>query len=419
MITLGVPTLCRYDLLDRMLASALAGSLRPARIVVVDNGGGLERSRLPAGVELVSPGENIGVAKSWNTILELAGGDAVLANDDIVFHRDTLEGLVQGIGQRPFANAGSWSLFYQRLELIERIGWYDAHYWPAYYEDADYAYRMRVAGIEPHQVRVPLTHEGSASLRSPHGPAIRAHAESNRLYYQRKWGGFPGGEAWKVPFGGNPPLNWHELKMHRWDAVNIICDRLEADNYLEIGLSDGQTMRRVRAKRKWGVDPAHQPDGIQHAHYFSQTTSDEFFSRCQEAFDVVFIDGWHEAVQAYRDVQNAIAHLTPRGAILLHDCNPHTEAMQRVPPVQGEWTGDVWRTIARIRSEGEHTARVVADDYGIGVVIPRRPEPPIVLGKPWTELGWADLSLRRVELLGLIGSHDYHPFLDEALARRS
>ncbi|HVA47661.1 MAG TPA: class I SAM-dependent methyltransferase [Pirellulales bacterium] len=61
--------------------------------------------------------------------------------------------------------------------------------------------------------------------------------------------------------------------------------------------------------------------------------SDDFFGAFHAPgfFDLVFIDGWLEHEQVYRDVTNSLEVLTANGTIVLHDCNPTTEAMQRVP----------------------------------------------------------------------------------------
>ena len=76
MIVLGVPVLSRYDLLERLLASAEAGTVKPDRYLIVDNGRQLD-VRSPgisravergATVSVLSPGRNLGVAASWNAI---------------------------------------------------------------------------------------------------------------------------------------------------------------------------------------------------------------------------------------------------------------------------------------------------------------------------------------------------------------
>eukprot|EP01034_Spumella_vulgaris_P033322 gene33322-41120_t len=40
-------------------------------------------------------------------------------------------------------------------------------------------------------------------------------------------------------------------------------------------------------------------------------TSDAFFDQNNEYFDLIFIDGLHEAHQVYRDIQNSLKWLAP------------------------------------------------------------------------------------------------------------
>ena len=89
---LGVATLWSYDQLDKLLRSAERGTEPPTGYVIVDNGGFYETSRAEAivgrrrgvTVECVTPGSNLGVAASWNRILDLAGdGPIVISNDDM------------------------------------------------------------------------------------------------------------------------------------------------------------------------------------------------------------------------------------------------------------------------------------------------------------------------------------------------
>eukprot|EP01034_Spumella_vulgaris_P005623 gene5623-7181_t len=81
-------------------------------------------------------------------------------------------------------------------------------------------------------------------------------------------------------------------------------------------------------------------------------TSDDFFAQNTEFFDVIFVDGLHEANQVFRDVTNALKWLNPGGAIVMHDCNPRSFAIQN--GAYGEdksipWTGDTWKAAVTLR----------------------------------------------------------------------
>ena len=101
----------------------------------------------------------------------------------------------------------------------------------------------------------------------------------------------------------------------------------------------------------------------------------------------MFIDGLHHHEQVYRDVTNSLDGLSVSGTIVLHDCNPRNEEMQRVPRVQAEWTGDCWKAIARMRAtRPDLNVSVLDTDYGLGVV-QRGRSAPIKTAKRWDELG--------------------------------
>jgi GT2 family glycosyltransferase len=446
-VKLGIPTLANYDGLDAMCLSAEQGKVKPSGYIVVDNGGTYDgaakhhvwmeqASARGASIELYTPGYNLGVAASWNWMLERAFGMGesalVIANDDVSFGEQTFAELVLGLDSLPFVSADGWACFGQTASCTTRVGWYDENFWPAYYEDNDYEMRLRRAGISP--VRVvsqPLQHVGWATTRRLGDPAwLREGRERNRQYFQRKWS--PDGTSWPTqshactePFRGSPPSGWEERRRAahqpmRWDILNHIAERIGAKRYLEIGVSDGTCMRHVNVAQKWGVDPSPLPGAVTSADIFVPHTSDWFFETIGKRagpFDLVFIDGLHHAEQVYRDVQGALGVLSEGGVICLHDCNPHTEDMQRVPSVQSEWTGDCWKAVARLRAEGEHAVRVVNADYGVGIVLPGGPHPearPITLGRGWQELSWADLVDRRDELLGLLDPATWPQWLEGA-----
>ena len=68
-------------------------------------------------------------------------------------------------------------------------------------------------------------------------------------------------------------------------------------------------------------------------------------------YDIIFIDGLHHDYQVIRDIENSLNHLSDNGVIVCHDCLPFSEVMQRQEECYGEWTGDVWKAIAKFRIE--------------------------------------------------------------------
>ena len=192
--------------------------------------------------------------------------------------------------------------------------------------------------------------------------------------------------------------------MNRIEFLNRLVDFYHYRTYLEIGVASGDCFRAVTAPLKVGVDPEaivrelNVPGGLMFC-----TTSDHFFAMLngRNFFDLVFIDGLHHHEQVFRDVINSLDNLSVGGTIVLHDCNPRSDEMQRVPRIQAEWTGDCWKAIVRLRaSRPDLQVSVLETDYGLGVVQRGRSE-LLKPSKRWDELGWSDLAAQRAELLGL------------------
>jgi GT2 family glycosyltransferase len=214
MLTVAVPTYRRYDLLRQMMDSAEAGSLVPDRYYIVDNGGSLDPAAygMPtAKIEVWRPGRNIGVSAAWNHILTTQEEHVAVVCDDVRFHGDTLRLLVEAYDAspeislfHPAVTPSMFSVFMQRRELLERIGGYDENFWPAYFEDNDYVYRMKLAGVS--HLAVPglgYDHVGSGTLKSFSPAEMEEHHgrfQGLQQYYVRKWGGMPGREKYQVPF---------------------------------------------------------------------------------------------------------------------------------------------------------------------------------------------------------------------------
>ena len=106
-------------------------------------------------------------------------------------------------------------------------------------------------------------------------------------------------------------------------------------------------------------------------------TSDEFFRRFYDTYDLIFIDGLHEAWQVKKDIANALKHLKPGGVIVMHDCKPRNEAEQTVPKPKPQkiWTGDAWKSFVELRQRDDLEMYVVDTNNGIGIIRPGSQEP--------------------------------------------
>ena len=213
-----VPTRNRFDLARAGIAAALAGSLVPDRVVVLDNSDRAEAAGhladlVTAGVEVVPQRGNLGVSASWNWFLRHLEDHVVIANDDAVPGPETCRALV-GAAQADTTevffgvtgdDGNAFSIFLLRKRGWQRIGPFEEAFYPAYYEDDDYAHRLRLAGYRV--VRVPgatFEHLGSATYQAYKAEQQEQHRRAvrvNRRRYLAKWGGLPGNERFSTPYG--------------------------------------------------------------------------------------------------------------------------------------------------------------------------------------------------------------------------
>lgn len=153
--------------------------------------------------------------------------------------------------------------------------------------------------------------------------------------------------------------------MTRYDIINEFVDKRNYNSFLEIGTFMGDTFSKVNCNVKQSVDP----DPKCKATYVM--TSDDYFDKYDDKFDIIFIDGLHEHNQVYRDIQNSLNHLNENGTIVMHDCMPKNEKMQLLDNKSHqneEWTGDTWKAYYKALNEVDYNVYVVDTDYGCGII---------------------------------------------------
>ena len=162
--------------------------------------------------------------------------------------------------------------------------------------------------------------------------------------------------------------------MNRQNIIQALINKINAKSYLEIGLGVGHVFRGIKCDKKYGVDPQFNnyvyergtKCDIEPTH---KMTSDEFFEQNLEKFDVIFIDGMHEATYTERDINNAVKCLSDGGYIVCHDMSPMNEKHQIVPRVHDIWNGDCWKAWVKIRASNPNLNMYVIDhDHGCGVI---------------------------------------------------
>lgn len=108
------------------------------------------------------------------------------------------------IGCRFGVGGPDYSCFAIGRKYCETIGEFDERFTPAFFEDNDSHYRIRLAGYEAAQW-APYFHYGSTTIKTDterHNEiALHGKFEACKRHYIDKWGGEPGQERYTRPFG--------------------------------------------------------------------------------------------------------------------------------------------------------------------------------------------------------------------------
>ena len=186
----------------------------------------------------------------------------------------------------------------------------------------------------------------------------------------------------------------------RTELLNKLVETRGYRSYLEIGVRDPRhNFDKIKAPGpKHGVDPSPQRP-VTHP-----MTSDAFFATTSGTYDLVFIDGLHLAEQVEKDILNALEHLTPGGAIVLHDCNPLTaDAQSDDYDGKKHWNGTVWKAWVKLRARRDDLAMCVVDiDEGCGVIQRGSQEPVAIEGVDYAAMDYGLLERDRARLLNLV-----------------
>lgn len=214
LFAIGIPTINRADLLNPTLETYLK-DFPGTQMLIVDNGnqGIIQHER----IEIYRPGENFGVARSWNYLCrqifnKLKIPHGLILNDDVYLGKSE-DQVAECIGKLPdeslLTNTGTWCTFIMPARTFGRVGEFDENFKLAYFEDNDYAYRLKLAGTEHFPTRgiAPKVFINSGSVDRDR--SLNRMFEPNRQYYIRKWGGPPGSEIFKIPFNGKEPVVMH------------------------------------------------------------------------------------------------------------------------------------------------------------------------------------------------------------------
>jgi GT2 family glycosyltransferase len=206
---IGIPTINRADLLIPSIKKYV-NDFKGVEIHIIDNGNqGLEKLEDYENVFVHTQAKNLGVAGSWNFLCDLIYSKhdwALLINDDVYlgYDAEAIDKVVDdnntfGIIQSHL----NFSVILLQKDFYKFVGRFDEKFYPAYYEDSDYLYRMRLLGVfqgvdaklNPIDARVSQTYEKAPDF-------VNDAMKYSRQRYIDKWGDSPLLEKFKTPFNG-------------------------------------------------------------------------------------------------------------------------------------------------------------------------------------------------------------------------
>lgn len=192
--------------------------------------------------------------------------------------------------------------------------------------------------------------------------------------------------------------------LKKYDIINRLIKTFNYKSYLEIGVKLGEVLKLINCEHKVGVDP------VPNEYVTHVMTSDEYFAQLPEdvKFDIILVDGMHLWEYCYRDINNALNHLSPNGIIICHDMNPYYEMYNSRVNYTELWNGDVWRAFVKMRTERSDVFSCMIEDcdYGLGIICFGEQE-PLKLDKPFDELLYADFAKDKKYLMNTVKVKDF------------
>lgn len=204
---IGIPTINRYDLLEKALG-IYKKAYPCTKIYIIDNG----NQNIPddENVIISRPGNNIGVAASWNRLCKSIFNNhqwAIIVNDDVVLpgSEEFMQVFLSGRDVQFMSATKHMCVFAITKKAYTLVGEFDESFYPAYFEDNDYRYRIKLKNVKSqiHSFLDPIIYHNSMSSQKDN--SLGSGFMRNRDYYISKWGGKPGEEIFDKPFNKIEP----------------------------------------------------------------------------------------------------------------------------------------------------------------------------------------------------------------------
>ena len=199
-----VPTLTRYDLLQRMLSSI---DYPVGHVLIIDNGNMIDQLKLPAEIKeltVLTMPANQGVAGSWNLGIKCFPKDSrwLIVSDDVVFPAGALEryaGLADSEKMQFFDVSPKWACFSVGETVVQKAGLACELFHPAYFEDNDWERRIDQAGVVKETLPIQVQHDNSSTLKSGFESKNAATFIANKTVFdERADAGVMSGGEWSL-----------------------------------------------------------------------------------------------------------------------------------------------------------------------------------------------------------------------------
>jgi len=205
--SIGIPTINRADLLIPTVWHYV-NDFPNVDIHIIDNGKqGLKSafSKFP-NVFIHEQEKNLGVAASWNLLCDIiyrTKDYALILNDDVYlgYGSSVINDCIKEYGLCLVKSTTSFEVFLMNKHYYNTIGAFDESFYPAYYEDSDYIYRIKLFGVHffIDEILNPKTQVISGTYDK--NPELVNNAMArNREIYIKKWGGMPLLERFIKPY---------------------------------------------------------------------------------------------------------------------------------------------------------------------------------------------------------------------------
>jgi GT2 family glycosyltransferase len=204
-LVVAIPTINRADLLNEALTKYFE-DFKNTHIAICDNGNQDIITR-EENFMIYRPQENLGVAKSWNMLMDysdkIGATHVLILNDDIYLGKNEtdLALLIKNNLDADFINSfHNWCSYILRVDIWKKAGMFDEEFFPAYFEDNSFDYKMTLVGAKKTWTSFldPIVYRNSMTIAKD--PTLNQKFMQNKQMYIQMWGGLPSEEKYLTKF---------------------------------------------------------------------------------------------------------------------------------------------------------------------------------------------------------------------------